>query len=102
LAEAFHAALHQLAVAAQPRDSAADLGQDLPTGTLDSVACKAGACVVHWREVGEAKQRTRYAISYFRGGCFSARAVPPVRDIYDASVGSYESNPLSQLGGSRC
>jgi hypothetical protein len=102
LAEAFHASLRQLAVAAQPRDSAADLGQDLPTGTLDSVACEPRSCVVQWRQVGGAKQRTSYAISYFRGGCFSARAVSPLRDIYDSSVDSYESNPLSQIGGSRC
>jgi hypothetical protein len=105
----FRQGLYRLAVMSQPRDDAADLGQDLPTGTVRGVRCvAAGArpttttpwpwrCRVRWQTAGGAARRTRYAVRVFPTGCFAAGATPRYPAARDATIASFSEHPLNAL-----
>jgi len=106
--------LYRLAVMSQPPDDAADLGQDLPTGTVEAVRCGAAAarphdaaapwrwsCRIGWRSVRGAAQTTRYDVRLLPNGCFAAGAVPRYPNHRDASIASYGEHPLNALASVR-
>jgi hypothetical protein len=100
LGTAFADGLERLAVMNQPRDDAADLGQDLPTGLLSRVACPdPGACTVHWRTVDGKPRVTAYRIRAFQGACLTAAADPPLPNTWDSSIKTTAENPLNSLVG---
>jgi hypothetical protein len=96
----------------QPADGATDLGQSLPTGLLDSVACASsrtaatGAsgtevtrCSVRWQTQGGAPRRTRYRVRMFDDGCFDASARPSFPAHIDPTIEGYSEHPLNVLVG---
>jgi hypothetical protein len=96
----------------QPADGATDLGQALPTGYLDGVACAprpkpdaaaAGTeitrCLVRWRTEAGAPRRTRYRIRMYADGCFDASAQPGLPDHIDPTIEGYSEHPLNVLVG---
>jgi hypothetical protein len=100
----FRRGLYRLAVMSQPGDEAADLGQQLPTGTLRDVGCRPAAtntsawsCAVRWETVSGHRTATRYRISVTRRGCFYGAAQPPLPQRYDATIRSYSEHPLNTL-----
>jgi hypothetical protein len=109
LSNAFDAGLYRLAVMSQPRDSATDLGQSLPTGLVRSVSCaEAGApegpertevarCTVAWETVSGAARRTGYAVRLFPTGCFAAGATPPLPQHRDNTIQTFSEHPLNAL-----
>jgi hypothetical protein len=97
---AFAEGLERLAVMNQPRDDAADLGQDLPSGLLRGVVCpSATSCTVRWRTVDGEPRTTAYRIRAFQGACLTAAAEPPLPDTWDASIKTTAENPLNSLIG---
>lgn len=109
LANAFDAGLYRLAVMSQPRDSATDLGQSLPTGLVRTVSCgRAGTpegpqrtevahCSVAWQTVSGAPRRTRYLVRLFPTGCFAAGATPRLPQHRDNTIETYSEHPLNAL-----
>jgi len=105
--------LYRLAVMAQPPDDAADLGQDLPHGTVERVDCNAAAdlpadgqarrwaCRVAWRTVAGAARTTRYDVRLLPNGCFAAGAVPRYPAHRDTSIASYSEHPLNAIASVR-
>ena len=110
LGTSFRRGLYRLAVMSQPSDDAADLGQDLPTGLVESVRCRASGaqpaagapwpwrCVVRWRTVEQRARRTRYDVRDLPAGCFAAGAAPRLAQRYDSTVRTYAEHPLNVLG----
>jgi hypothetical protein len=104
LANGFRGGLYRLAVMSQPGDDAADLGQQLPTGTLRAVSCRPAAasrstwsCAVRWETVDGRPSATRYRVSVNRSGCFYGAAHPPLPEHYDATIRTYSEHPLNAL-----
>jgi hypothetical protein len=109
LSNAFDAGLYRLAVISQPRDSATDLGQSLPTGLVRTVSCsRAGApegaertevahCTVLWQTVSGKPRRTRYLVRLFPTGCFAAGATPRLPQHRDNTIETYSEHPLNAL-----
>jgi hypothetical protein len=109
LANAFDAGLYRLAVMSQPRDSATDLGQSLPTGLLRSITCgRPGAprgperteiarCRVVWQTVAGATRRTDYVVRLFPTGCFAAGATPQLPQHRDQTIQTFSEHPLNAL-----
>jgi hypothetical protein len=109
LANAFDAGLYRLAVLSQPRDSATDLGQSLPTGLVRTVSCgRAGApegsertelahCAVAWQTVSDEPRTTRYLVRLFPTGCFAAGATPRLPQHRDNTIETYSEHPLNAL-----
>jgi hypothetical protein len=96
----------------QPADGATDLGQPLPTGYLDGVACAArrGAaadagrteitrCSVRWRTQAGEPRRTEYRIRMYGDGCFDASARPSLPPHIDPTIEGYSEHPLNVLVG---
>jgi hypothetical protein len=102
LANAFMDGLGRLAVVSQPRDAAADLGQNLPTGILERVACSKRACGVRWSGPGGEPHRHAYSIAYFSGGCFTATATPAFAQVHDYTIDTAAGSPLQTLQGLSC
>ena len=109
LSNAFDAGLYRLAVMSQPRDSATDLGQSLPTGLVRTVSCgRAGAprgsertelarCTVAWKTVAGAGRRTSYVVRLFPTGCFAAGATPRLPQRRDNTIQTFSEHPLNAL-----
>jgi len=109
LSNAFDAGLYRLAVMSQPRDSATDLGQSLPTGLVRTVSCgRAGApeasertevahCTVAWQTVSGKPRTTRYLVRLFPTGCFAAGATPQLPQHRDNTIETYSEHPLNEL-----
>src|SRR4051812_24162027 len=109
LGNGFRAGLDRLAVMDQPVDDATDLGQDLPTGLLDRVACSAAApkpanpqpwpwsCTVKWKTAGGRARSTRYAVRLFPTRCFAAGADPALPNHRDPTIGSFAEHPLNTV-----
>jgi hypothetical protein len=109
LSNAFDAGLYRLAVMSQPRDSATDLGQSLPTGLVRTVSCdRAGApagaertevahCAVAWQTVSGEPRRTRYLVRLLPSGCFAAGATPRLPQHRDNTIQTYSEHPLNAL-----
>ena len=109
LSNSFDAGLYRLAVMSQPRDSATDLGQSLPTGLVRTVSCGgAGApegsertevahCAVAWQTVSGEPRRTRYLVRLFPTGCFAAGATPRLPQHRDNTIQTYSEHPLNAL-----
>ena len=109
LANAFDSGLYRLAVMSQPRDSATDLGQSLPTGLVQTVSCgRAGApegseqtevahCTVAWQTVSGEPRTTRYLVRLFPTGCFAAGATPRLPQHRDNTIETYSEHPLNAL-----
>ncbi|HKZ14895.1 MAG TPA: hypothetical protein VJL81_13725 [Solirubrobacterales bacterium] len=109
LANAFDAGLYRLAVMSQPRDSATDLGQSLPTGLVRTVSCgRAGApagsegtevaqCAVAWETVAGTPRTTRYLVRLFPTGCFAAGATPRLPQHRDNTIQTFSQHPLNAL-----
>jgi len=93
----------------QPRDSATDLGQSLPTGLVRSISCgHAGApqgsdrievarCLVAWQTVTGAPRKTHYVVRLFPSGCFAAGATPPMPQRRDQTIQTFSEHPLNAL-----
>ena len=97
---AFADGLDRLAVMNQPRDEAADLGQDVPKGLLSAVACPSPeSCTVRWRTVKGQSRSTAYRIRAFRGACLTAAADPSLPNTWDATLKTTAENPLNTLIG---
>jgi hypothetical protein len=112
LGNAFSAGLYRLAVMSQPADGATDLGQALPTGLLDGVACSSppstgnGAakteithCSVRWRTQSGEPRHTNYRIRMYGNGCFDASARPSLPAHIDPTIEGYSEHPLNVLVG---
>jgi hypothetical protein len=109
LANAFDAGLYRLAVMSQPRDSATDLGQSLPTGLLRTVSCgraeapedseqtEVARCTVAWQTVSGKPRTTRYLVRLFPTGCFAAGATPRLPQHRDNTIQTYSEHPLNAL-----
>jgi hypothetical protein len=109
LANAFDAGLYRLAVMSQPRDSATDLGQSLPTGLVRTVSCggsgapegsrrtKVAHCTVAWETVAGAPRTTRYLVRLFPTGCFAAGATPRLPQRRDNTIQTFSEHPLNAL-----
>lgn len=109
LANAFDAGLYRLAVMSQPRDSATDLGQSLPTGLVRTVSCgRAGApagsertevarCTIAWQTVSGKPRTTHYLVRLFPTGCFAAGATPRLPQHRDNTIETYSEHPLNAL-----
>jgi hypothetical protein len=109
LANAFDAGLYRLAVMSQPRDSASDLGQPLPTGLVRTVSCGTAAapegagrtklahCTVAWETVAGAPRTTRYLVRLFPTGCFAAGATPRLPQHRDNTIATFSEHPLNAL-----
>jgi hypothetical protein len=109
LGNGFRSGLYRLAVMSQPRDAAPDLGQDLPTGTLQRVRCAPAAtrprsdaawtwrCAVAWRTLAGRARHTRYVVRNLPTGCFSAGAHPALSAQRDATIESYSEHPLNTV-----
>ena len=103
LANAFQGGLDALAVMSQPRDDAAQLGQDIPAGTITGVRCaEPEHCSVKWESVGGKRRTVGYRVRGFEGACFTASAEPSLADPYDATTGSRSANPLNALVAGAC
>jgi hypothetical protein len=106
---AFDAGLYRLAVMSQPRDSATDLGQSLPTGLVRTVSCgtagapegaertKVAHCTVAWETVAGAPRTTRYLVRLFPTGCFAAGATPRLPQRRDNTIETFSEHPLNAL-----
>jgi hypothetical protein len=109
LSNAFDGGLYRLAVMSQPRDSATDLGQSLPTGLVRTVSCgRASApegseqievshCAVSWQTVSGKPRTTRYLVRLFPTGCFAAGATPRLPQHRDNTIQTYSEHPLNAL-----
>lgn len=106
--------LYRLAVMSQPADDAADLGQELPTGSVERVACAAGAqrpgsagepwrwgCRVAWRTVEGAPRATRYDVRLLANGCFAAGALPRYPAHRDTTIAGFSEHPLNAIASVR-
>jgi hypothetical protein len=90
-------------VMSQPRDEAAALGQDVPTGTITRIRCATPErCAITWESVGGKGRTVDYRVRTFREACFTASAMPPLANPYDATTGSRAENPLNTLVGGSC
>ena len=96
----------------QPADGATDLGQSLPTGLLDGVACspprprpavppgsQIARCSVRWRTQSGRPRRTNYRIRMYADGCFDASANPSLPPHIDPTIEGYSEHPLNVLVG---
>jgi hypothetical protein len=114
LANGVRAGLYRLAVMSQPPDDAADLGQQLPTGTVAGVRCGAAAtlpigsrepwrwaCRVTWQTADGAARLTRYDVRLLPNGCFAAGAVPRYPAHRDTTIASYAEHPLNAIASAR-
>lgn len=112
LGNSFSAGLYRLAVMSQPTDGATDLGQSLPTGVLDGVACEPPAagdaradgievarCSVRWRTQGGSPRSTAYRVRLYPDGCFDASARPSLPPHVDPTIEGYSEHPLNVLVG---
>jgi len=110
LANGFAAGLDRLAVMSQPADDAADLGQDVPTGTVGEVRCADAApkpattaeawrwaCSVGWQTVAGAPRTTRYDVRLFPTGCFAAGATPRYPAHIDTTIKTRSEHPLNAI-----
>jgi hypothetical protein len=109
LANGFRAGLYKLAVMSQPPDAAADLGQSLPTGLVDTVACRPGAarpagatawpwrCSVRWETAAGRPRSTRYTVRLLPTGCFAAGADPRMPAHRDTTIASFSEHPLNAI-----
>jgi hypothetical protein len=110
LGNGFRQGLYRLAVMSQPGDDAADMGQQLPTGSVRAVSCDpagprpSGAaakwkwsCGVRWATVDGAGKSTRYAVDMTTRGCFYAAATPHLPEHYDSTIRTYSEHPLNSL-----
>ncbi|MGI8622071.1 MAG: hypothetical protein ACR2NB_00980 [Solirubrobacteraceae bacterium] len=97
LANAFRRGLYRLAIMTQPGEDPADLGQSLPTGLVDSVACATGRCTVRWQTVAGRPHRTGYAVQLTRRGCLYANARPALPQIHDVLTKAPAQHPLAFL-----
>ena len=108
LGNGFRQGLYRLAVMSQPGDDAADLGQQLPTGTVRDVSCSTGqprpsagswkwGCAVGWETVNGRRESTRYAVTMTGRGCFFASARPRLPSHYDSTIRTYSEHPLNSL-----
>lgn len=108
LGNSFRVGLARLAVMSQPGDDAADLGQHLSTGLLAGTSCEpAGSanaagkrtarCVVRWKTVDGASEKTAYAVQLTDHGCVYASAKPRLREVFDATTHAPSEHPLSFL-----
>src|SRR6266567_6082929 len=102
----FRQGLYRLAVMSQPGDDSADLGQQLPTGTVREVRCGADqprpaagtwtwSCGVSWETVDGHRTSTRYAVDMNPRGCFFATARPQLPQHYDSTIRTYSEHPLN-------
>jgi hypothetical protein len=103
------AGLERLAVMSQPPEGAADLGQDLPRGALDSVDCSAAAtrpaaravwpwrCTARWQTASGKARKTAYAVKLLPTGCFAAAADPPLQPVRDTTIASFSEHPLNAI-----
>ncbi len=100
LGNAFRRGLYRLAVMTQPGEDPTDLGQPLPTGLLDTVAC-AGApprrCTVRWQAVDGRARRTGYRIRLTKKGCLYANAEPALPQIQDVLTKAPAEDPRNFL-----
>jgi hypothetical protein len=95
----------------QPADGATDLGQSLPTGLVDGIACapaprgvgpagiKVTRCSVRWQTQRGDPRRTRYRVRMYGDGCFDAAAVPSLPPHVDPTIEGYSEHPLNVLVG---
>ncbi|MCW3003276.1 MAG: hypothetical protein JWQ20_2574 [Conexibacter sp.] len=109
LGNGFRAALDRLAVLQQPRDGAADLGQDLPAGLLRDVRCATSAarpagaqpwpwrCDVRWETTRGTPKSTAYAVRLLATGCFAAGATPRLHTRFDPTINTYAEHPLNTI-----
>ncbi|MGH2939959.1 MAG: hypothetical protein ACRDPE_17755 [Solirubrobacterales bacterium] len=116
ISNAFDAGLDRLAVMSQPRDSATDLGQSLPTGLVNAVSCGAAGppessghveithCTVNWSTVSREPRTTRYLVRLFPTGCFAAGATPRLPQVRDNTIATFSEHPLNALvsAGEQC
>lgn len=100
LGSAFRRGLYRLAVMTQPGEDPTDLGQPLPTGLLDTVAC-AGArprhCTVRWQPVDGRARHTGYRVQLTQKGCLYANAEPALPQIHDVLTKAPAEHPLGFL-----
>jgi len=104
LGNGFRQGLYRLAVMSQPGDDAADLGQQLPTGTVRGVDCRRTGsdsrkwtCAVSWETVDGKRESTRYTVDMNAAGCFYASATPHLASHYDSTIRTYSEHPLNSL-----
>lgn len=96
----------------QPADGATDLGQSLPTGVVDRVACAPPAaartptggievarCAVRWRTQAGHPRSTDYRVRLYPDGCFDASARPSLPPHIDPTIEGYSEHPLNVLVG---
>lgn len=103
------AALGRVAVMQQPKEGAADLGQQLPEGLVHRVQCavpsvvvgkapqRRSTCDVAWRTADGAAKHTTYAVDLRGGPCFAAHATPALPALHDATIQTYAEHPLNQI-----
>ena len=97
---AFRTALRSLSIATAAGGESGDIGQPVPIGLVDRVACRTPErCVVRWIDVRSDAHRTSYAVTPAARGCFDAEATPGLPGIYDYSTNSPSIHPLQQLTG---
>jgi hypothetical protein len=104
LGNGFRQGLYRLAVMSQPGDDAADLGQQLPTGTVRHVSCRRNgsgggkwSCAVRWETVDGKRESTLYEVDMNARGCFYASATPRLPSHYDSTIRTYSEHPLNSL-----
>ena len=101
IGNSFDGGLYRLAVMRQPREDASDLGQDLPTGAVDDVACTTssaqGRCAVVWQSVAGGRHHTRYDVKLLAHRCFAAGARPPMARVHDSTIDTFSEHPLNAL-----
>ena len=108
LGNTFRAALDRLAVMSQTTDDAADMGQQLPAGTLEGMNCEPNgpkpsggiwkwSCSADSKSVNGKAKRIKYRVQVTGKGCIYAQADPAMRQIPDATIHAPAENPLSSL-----
>jgi hypothetical protein len=108
---ALRARLRELSITAGASGETGDIGQAVPTGLVNSVACRpAGGgsasfrCAVRWSDQRGRARVTRYDVRPSAEDCFTASARPALPAIYDRTLDTYATNPLQDPSGAgqRC
>ena len=110
LAASFTSGLRELATMTQTGDDPVALGQPLPTGHVDAVACRPQAsadggaapwhCRVRWHDAADHARSTGYLVRIPASGCLTAGASPPLAGVRDATTRNVAEHPLNALAGS--